>query len=95
MDKIDEEWNYWMNKFKVGTYYELKDILLPQKEMERFVNRLFIYNKRKYVDLYNIDVYAELTGKPNWHNLKFKIVKDSYIQKYYSSITSKQYKLDL
>lgn len=93
MDKMDLEFLELMKDYKVGITYYLKDI--TYKDMDKFVNRLYIFKKRKYIILRNVDIYAQLTGKPDWFYLNFTILKKSYIQDYLSKNDVKQLKLDL
>ena len=93
MDKIDSEFFELLKDYKIGKTYHLKDI--TYENMEFLTNRLYIFAKRKYVIIYNKDVYAEITGKPCWWNMSFKVLANSYIQEYYLSSINNQLKLDL
>lgn len=97
MDKLDKEFFPLLGSYTLGKTYYLKEILLPPNDMMKLVNRLYIFKKRGYIELYAPEVYSfeQLNGKPSWFYMSFKILANTYIQKYYLKETSKQLKLDL
>lgn len=81
MDKWDKYYVYLLNKYKIGKWYPLIEVI--EDDMSKLVNRLYIFEKRGYVHIGNKDVYAELNGKPSWTNMSFKLLPLNIVTEYY------------
>lgn len=81
MDFIDIFFIEELKDYKPGKWYFVKDI--PEKDMVKFVNRLYICQQRKYLSLKSADCYPQMVGNPDWLKLSFKLHNNSSIIKYY------------
>lgn len=82
MDNIDK---FYIEELK-GTYIEgkwYKFIEVPFKIDSSFIAKMYVCKKRKYIELSNSNIHAQLTGKPQWKYMSFKLNKTSWLIKYY------------